>query len=290
MMTSNQPENSCISQKAIQTESTSQQQESDVKIINIINMYDVKKSFCIYDEKNNRLVRTKNTREKDFLDLAKIDNIDELAKTQLYESCPFLAEQKTIIFLPFSPIARSHLPIHSLDGKKINHDKIIQTFWKSELQLGYEKAEGAILVCMYLASQVDTYNLGLGITKTTLSTHLNMSVRRLSDLIDMLEDWGYLRFHTKVTPKGKLSLRSFIQLTQKFASEFLIDVTHPDNRQVRTEDKKTIDSHLRIFTMEEHFKLMEYLHRLRLDLKKLIWKAEQPIPTVVLQQVFKVLR
>ncbi len=51
MMTSNQPENSCISQEAIQTESASQQQESDVKIINIINMYDIKKSFCIYDEK-----------------------------------------------------------------------------------------------------------------------------------------------------------------------------------------------------------------------------------------------
>lgn len=105
--------------------------------------------------------------------------------------------------------------------REINRTKIINTFWKSKLELHYDAAEASILVCSFLAQNIDRNTHGLGISQSKIAIVLGMSLRRVSDTLNRLEQLGYVRRYTEKAKRGKLSLGTFIQVTENFSSQFL---------------------------------------------------------------------
>ncbi|OWO70631.1 MarR family transcriptional regulator, partial [Vibrio cholerae] len=98
---------------------------------------------------------------------------------------------------------------------------------------------------------------------------------------------GYVRRYTEKAKRGKLSLGTFIQVTENFSSQFL-----PPKKIVgeSEEKQKQGSEHQPQDPPEKHyFQFLQSLNDLRLELKNFIVNSEEPIPPVVLQQIFKVL-
>ncbi|MEZ9998858.1 hypothetical protein AB4428_11190 [Vibrio lentus] len=254
------------------------------KIVKLVNYYDDK--CLLYCEEDNRY-ETLNLKDKEDLmlinELNNVTSIEQLHNTQLFKKHSFLTNNKQIILLPYSPISRSPIKNDPYREKDICRAEIINTFMKSNLKYRSEVVEGLILICSFLAKHVHRYNLGLGISKTRMSAVLDMSIRRLSNLITLLEELDYVRFHTRKSERSGLSLISFVQLTEKFKTQFITQ----EGRNRTAEVIK--DNTIKIDTVEDHFKYVKRLHNLRFDLKQFIWKNKHPIPPVVLEQVFKAL-
>ncbi|MDF4560189.1 hypothetical protein P3494_27205, partial [Vibrio parahaemolyticus] len=198
-----------------------------------------------------------------------------------------IEHQKQIILLPYSSISRSHMPMSHHSEREINRTKIINTFWKGKLSLRYEAAEALILVCSFLAKNVDRNTLGLGISKTKMAVILGMSVRRVSDTLKRLKELDYVRLYTEETKRGNLSLGTFIQVTETFSSQFFV----PKRSEGESEKKqqKSSEPQSQAPPEKRYFQFLEILSDLRLDLKNFIVKSKNPIPPAVLQQIFKVL-
>ncbi|HHX8308472.1 TPA: hypothetical protein ACVOZF_001827 [Vibrio diabolicus] len=211
----------------------------------------------------------------------------QFRKTYLCKKHPSLARQKWIILLPYAPISRSHMPTETYSEREINQTKIINTFWKSELSLRYEAAEASILVCSFLAKNVDRNTLGLGISKTKMAVILGMSVRRVSDTLKRLKELGYVKLYTEETKRGNLSLGTFIQVTETFSSQFFV-LKKPEGESEKKQQKSS-EPQSQDTPEKRYFQFLEILSDLRLDLKNFIVKSKGPIPPAVLQQIFKVL-
>ncbi|CAH8195933.1 conserved hypothetical protein [Vibrio aestuarianus] len=263
-----------------------------VEIINFINSFDVKGNCYLYHEGEEKLVSTllrPDDRKRISLmkELEEARTIRQLHKTYLCKKHPSLARQKWIILLPYAPISRSHMPTETYSEREINQTKIINTFWKSELSLRYEAAEASILVCSFLAKNVDRNTLGLGISKTKMAVILGMSVRRVSDTLKRLEQFGYVIRHKEKAKRGNLSLGTFIQVTGTFSSQFFVP-KKPEGESEK-EQQKSSEPQSQDTPEKRYFQFLEILSDLRLDLKNFIVKNKDPIPPAVLQQIFKVL-
>lgn len=220
-------------------------------------------------------------------ELHRVKTMGQFRETYLFKKHPSLACQKWIILLPYAPISRSHIPTETYSEREINQTKIINAFWKSELSLRYEAAEALILVCSFLAKNVDRNTLGLGISKTKMAVILGMSVRRVSDTLKRLKELGYVRLYTEETKRGNLSLGTFVQVTEAFSSQFFVPqkpVGESEKKQQKSSEPQSQDT-----PEKRYFQFLEILSDLRLDLKNFIVKSKDPIPPAVLQQIFKVL-
>ncbi|SBS66620.1 hypothetical protein [Vibrio atlanticus] len=288
-MTSTDKEKANQSEVSVVNETPILDPNTEVEIINLANPFDVRGKCYLYHEEEGELkhmLLRKDDKKKTSLikELAEVKNAGQLSKTRLSKEYPFLASQKQIILLPYSPISRSHISSDTYPENKINRTKIINTFWKSELNLSYDAAEGLILVCSFLAKNVDRHTLGLGISKTKIAVSLGMSVRRVSDILERLKELGYVNFYKEKVKRGNLSLGTFVQLTHTFSTQFLKSIDTPTKNQTDTSHKPPENT-----SHERHFEFMERLNNLRLNLKKFIIDSKEPIPPVVLEQVFKVL-
>ncbi|EEX35386.1 MULTISPECIES: hypothetical protein [Vibrio] len=263
-----------------------------VEIINFINSFDVKGNCYLYHEGEEKLVSTllrpdDRKRVNLMKELEEAQTMKQLNETRLFKEHPFLKNQKRIILLPYSSISRSHVPTETYSEREINRTNIINTFWKSELELHYDAAEALILVCSFLAKNIDRNTHGLGISQTKIAIVLGMSVRRVSDTLKRLEQLGYVVRHTEKAKRGKLSLGTFIQVTEAFSSQFL----PPKKLEEKSEKKQKQSSEHQSQEPPEkrYFQFLQSLSNLRLDLKNFIVNSEEPIPPIVLQQIFKVL-
>lgn len=274
------------------TETPTLDLNAKVEIINFINTFDVKGNCYLYHEGEEKLVSTllrPDDRKRISLmkELEEARTIRQLHKTRLFKDHPFLKKQKRIILLPYSSISKSHMQTSHYSEREINRTKIINTFWKSKLELHYDAAEASILVCSFLAQNIDCNTHGLGISQSKIAIVLGMSLRRVSDTLNRLEQLGYVRRYTEKAKRGKLSLGTFIQVTENFSSQFL-----PPKKIVgeSEEKQKQGSEHQPQDPPEKHyFQFLQSLNDLRLELKNFIVNSEEPIPPVVLQQIFKVL-
>lgn len=259
-----------------------------VEIINFINSFDVKGNCYLYHEGEEKLVSTllrpdDRKRVNLMKELEEAQTMKQLNETRLFKEHPFLKNQKRIILLPYSSISRSHVPTETYSEREINRTNIINTFWKSELELHYDAAEALILVCSFLAKNIDRNTHGLGISQTKIAIVLGMSVRRVSDTLKRLEQLGYVVRHTEKAKRGKLSLGTFIQITEAFSSQFL------PPKKLEEKQKQSSEHQPQEPPEKRYFQFMGRLNDLRLDLKSFIVNSEEPIPPAVLQQIFKVL-
>ncbi|WP_158147580.1 hypothetical protein [Vibrio cincinnatiensis] len=266
--------------------------DAEMNIINLINDFDARSKYYLYNEKEKKLIAMPlpfgaQKRTTFYNELHRVKTMGQFRETYLFKKHPSLACQKWIILLPYAPISRSHIPTETYSEREINQTKIINTFWKSELSLRYEAAEALILVCSFLAKNVDRNTLGLGISKTKMAVILGMSVRRVSDTLKRLKELGYVRLYTEETKRGNLSLGTFVQVTEAFSSQFFVlqkPVGESEKKQQKSSEPQSQDS-----PEKRYFQFLEILSDLRLDLKNFIVNSEEPIPPVVLQQIFKVL-
>lgn len=266
--------------------------DAEMNIINLINDFDARSKYYLYNEKEKKLIAMPlpfgaQKRTTFYNELHRVKTMGQFRETYLFKKPPSLACQKWIILLPYAPISRSHIPTETYSEREINQTKIINTFWKSELSLRYEAAEALILVCSFLAKNVDRNTLGLGISKTKIAVILGMSVRRVSDTLKRLKELGYVRLYTEETKRGNLSLGTFVQVTEAFSSQFFVPqkpVGESEKKQQKSSEPQSQDT-----PEKRYFQFLEILSDLRLDLKNFIVNSEEPIPPVVLQQIFKVL-
>lgn len=211
----------------------------------------------------------------------------QLNETRLFKEHPFLKKQKRIILLPYSSISKSYMPTSHYSERDINRTNIINTFWKSELELHYDAAEASILVCSFLAKNVDRNTHGLGISQSNIAIILGMSIRRVSDTLKRLEQFGYVIRHKEKATRGKLSLGTFIQVTEAFSSQFFIP-KKPEGESEKKQQKSS-ESQSQEPPEKRYFQFLQSLSNLRLELKSFIVNDEEPIPPAVLKQIFKVL-
>ncbi|GAA5648338.1 winged helix-turn-helix transcriptional regulator [Vibrio proteolyticus] len=265
---------------------------ANMEIINFINSYDVKGNCYLYHEGEEKLVpillRPDDRKKVNLMkELEEAQTMKQLNETRLFKEHPFLKKQKRIILLPYSSISKSYMPTSHYSERDINRTNIINTFWKSELELHYDAAEASILVCSFLAKNIDRNTHGLGISQSNIAIILGMSVRRVSDTLKRLEQLGYVVRHTEKAKRGKLSLGTFIQVTEAFSSQFL----PPKKLEEKSEQKQKQSSEHQSQEPPEkrYFQFLQSLSNLRLELKSFIVNSEEPIPPAVLQQIFKVL-
>ncbi len=266
--------------------------DAEMNIINLINDFDARSKYYLYNEKEKKLIAMPlpfgaQKRTSFYNELHRVKTMGQFRETYLFKKHPSLARQKWIILLPYAPISRSHIPTETYSEREINQTKIINTFWKSELSLRYEAAEALILVCSFLAKNVDRNTLGLGISKTKMAVVLGMSVRRVSDTLKRLKELGYVKLYTEETKRGNLSLGTFVQVTEAFSSQFFVPqkpVGESEKKQQKSSEPQSQDP-----PEKRYFQFLEILSDLRLDLKNFIVKSKDPIPPAVLQQIFKVL-
>ncbi|TOL73751.1 MarR family transcriptional regulator [Vibrio parahaemolyticus] len=265
---------------------------ANMEIINFINSYDVKGNCYLYHEGEEKLVPTllrSDDRKRISLmkELEEARTIRQLHKTRLFKDHPFLKKQRRIILLPYSSISKSYMPTSHYSERDINRTNIINTFWKSKLELHYDAAEASILVCSFLAKNIDRNTHGLGISQSKIAIILGMSVRRVSDTLKRLEQFGYVIRHKEKATRGKLSLGTFIQVTEAFSSQFFIP-KKPEGESEKKQQKSS-ESQSQESPEKRYFQFLQSLSDLRLDLKNFIVKSKDPIPPAVLQQIFKVL-
>ncbi|ELR8747255.1 MarR family transcriptional regulator [Vibrio aestuarianus] len=263
-----------------------------VEIINFINSFDVKGNCYLYHEGEEKLVSTllrPDDRKRISLmkELEEARTIRQLHKTRLFKDHPFLKKQKRIILLPYSSISKSYMPTSHYSEREINRTNIINTFWKSKLELHYDAAEASILVCSFLAKNIDRNTHGLGISQSKIAIILGMSVRRVSDTLKRLEQFGYVIRHKEKATRGKLSLGTFIQVTEAFSSQFF--APQKPTGESKEKQKQSSEHQSQELPEKRYFRFLKSLSDLRLDLKNFIVNSEEPIPPVVLQQIFKVL-
>ncbi|EMK3318922.1 MarR family transcriptional regulator [Vibrio vulnificus] len=263
-----------------------------VEIINFINSFDVKGNCYLYHEGEEKLVSTllrPDDRKRISLmkELEEARTIRQLHKTRLFKDHPFLKKQKRIILLPYSSISKSYMPTSHYYEREINRTNIINTFWKSKLELHYDAAEASILVCSFLAKNIDRNTHGLGISQSKIAIILGMSVRRVSDTLKRLEQFGYVIRHKEKATRGKLSLGTFIQVTEAFSSQFF--APQKPTGESKEKQKQSSEHQSQELPEKRYFRFLKSLSDLRLDLKNFIVNSEEPIPPVVLQQIFKVL-
>ncbi|HDM8070192.1 MarR family transcriptional regulator [Vibrio harveyi] len=265
---------------------------ANMEIINFINSYDVKGNCYLYHEGEEKLVpillRPDDRKKVNLMkELEEAQTMKQLNETRLFKEHPFLKKQKRIILLPYSSISKSYMPTSHYSERDINRTNIINTFWKSELELHYDAAEASILVCSFLAKNIDRNTHGLGISQTKIAIILGMSVRRVSDTLKRLEQFGYVIRHKEKATRGKLSLGTFIQVTEAFSSQFFIP-KKPEGESEKKQQKSS-ESQSQEPPEKRYFQFLQSLSNLRLELKSFIVNDEEPIPPAVLKQIFKVL-
>lgn len=265
---------------------------ANMEIINFINSYDVKGNCYLYHEGEEKLVpillRPDDRKKVNLMkELEEAQTMKQLNETRLFKEHPFLKKQKRIILLPYSSISKSYMPTSHYSERDINRTNIINTFWKSELELHYDAAEASILVCSFLAKNIDRNTHGLGISQNKIAIILGMSVRRVSDTLKRLEQFGYVIRHKEKATRGKLSLGTFIQVTEAFSSQFFIP-KKPEGESEKKQQKSS-ESQSQEPPEKRYFQFLQSLSNLRLELKSFIVNDEEPIPPAVLKQIFKVL-
>jgi len=265
---------------------------AEMNIINLINEFDVRRKYYLYNEKEKKLIAMHlpfdaQKRTNFYKELHRVKTMGQFRETYLFKEHPSIEHQKQIILLPYSSISRSHMPMSHHSEREINRTKIINTFWKSELSLRYEAAEALILVCSFLAKNIDRNTFGLGVSQTKMAVVLRMSVRRVSDTLKRLKELGYVELYTEKTKRGNLSLGTFVQVTQMFVTEFF-ESHEPMDNPVKNQ-KQSSEHQPQEPPEKRYFQFLVRLNDLRLDLKSFIVNSEEPIPPAVLQQIFKVL-
>ncbi|MEZ9494935.1 helix-turn-helix domain-containing protein [Vibrio splendidus] len=263
-------------------------QESAIeRVVNLINPYDEKREFQVFSD-GERTLKMSFSHQNDAIDISKIFAADTGEKLLDIEYFEGYKSNKQIVLLPCSPLSKSHVLTDLVKTREINHEAIVQTFWARHTTQKFERTEALIVISIFLAQHADKNSMGLSVSLGELATHLGMSIRRVSNNIQLLEEKKYICLHTKVTKKGHTGLQSYIELTEKFWLNFtsvFADVNEYHKHLHHT--LVSNDSPYIVKNSIDHFQFRTNLHHLKQELIKFVRRKD--CPTNVRTAVFRVL-
>ncbi|NOH84678.1 helix-turn-helix domain-containing protein [Vibrio sp. 03-59-1] len=256
-------------------------------VINLINPYDAKREFQVFVD-GKRTQKLQFSHQKKAIDLGRIlraNSGEKLLEIPFFKN---YVTSKEVILLPSTPLSKSYPEIDRLKPRDVKHDSIIDTFWPKHTKQKFEKTEALILITTFLAEHADKNSMGFSASLGELAVYLGMSIRRVSNNIKLLEEEGYICFHTKVTKRGHTGLQSFVELTKEFWLNFtsVFEDVHEYQKHIHQTLTSTNSPYI-VKSPTEHFQFRTNLHHLKQNLVELV--RRQDCPRDVRVAVFRVL-